>query len=337
MTDLAANHELSLTRGGPFYDLLCHGHLVRPRGHVRWIAIAAIAWVPIAIGSLARLALGHPPDAVTIDPTVHVRLLVSVPLLVLAEHVLETRCHAASRLIHEQRLAEPDAAGAIFATAEKLRASRLAEGIIALVAFCNGQAVLWGLTWPGEILPARDADAPVSFAAFWHATVSLPLVQFLVLRWLWRWGVWTYVLYRLSRRPLATNARHPDGAAGLRFLSTPVDGFAWFVTANLSVAATAWIVKIELHGVPIATFVPRLVAFIAVALVLAFAPLLLFAGQLSRARHPDVETRPVPFTARSVVALCTAALVPMIPVVIAVAPVWELATQVGRMLQLPGF
>jgi hypothetical protein len=96
------------------------------------------------------------------------------------------------------------------------------------------------------------------------------------------------VLVRLSRAPLATNALHPDGLAGLRLLSGPVDAFAIFVGANMTVASTAWIVQVRDLGVSLDSFVPRFIAFVVVATVLACGPLLLFCGHIYRARYRDV-------------------------------------------------
>ena len=81
--------------------------------------------------------------------------------------------------------------------AERMRISPYVEAILAIVALSGGQVALWKS--PGTSLHVHGAghDTVHTFVDFWHTTVTLPFVQFLVLRWLWRWLVWTYVLVKL--------------------------------------------------------------------------------------------------------------------------------------------
>ncbi len=255
---------------------------------MHWIRIVALAWVPLIVATAVRSLRGDPLDLVIRDPSVHVRLLVSVPLLLLAEHVLETRCRTCVELIRDEQLLASDALDAILDRAERLRSSRLVETLLAVAALLGGQAALWGVGSPAGVIHGLQGETSVSFATFWYATIALPLVQFFVLRWLWRWIVWTYVLVKLARSPLATNALHPDSFAGLKLLTGPVDAFAIFAAANTSVASAAWIVQIRELGVSIASFAPRFVAFVLLATALACAPLLLFSGHIYRARYRDV-------------------------------------------------
>lgn len=386
----APDAPFSLTRAGPFYDALRACHVVDREGRMHWVRVIAFAWLPMMIAAAFRLLRGESLDVVVREPSVHVRLLVSIPLLLFAEHVLETRCRAAVQLVGEEHLVTPDVLQRILARAERARSSRVVELVLAVVALLGGQAALWGLGGPAGLLEGLQGEMLVSFATFWYTTIGLPIVQFLVLRWLWRWLVWTYVLVELARSPLATNALHPDGLAGLRLLGGPVDAFAIFVGANMCVASSAWIVQVRDLGVPIESFVPRFVAFMLVATLLACGPLLLFCGHIVRARyrdvgryhalayefvrefrrtwtarppdevareHPDLlgaadfsalndldgsyavasQTSALPIAKRPFLVVWIGALAPMLPLAFASMPAAEIAKQVARMLQLPGF
>jgi hypothetical protein len=48
--------------------------------------------------------------------------------------------------------------------------------------------------------------------------VSLPLFRIVVLQWLWRWGLWAFLLFRASRLDLRLEPTHPDRTGGLGFL-----------------------------------------------------------------------------------------------------------------------
>src|SRR5262245_51688041 len=82
----------SITRGGPFYELLRRCKLVDARGNIRVLRLVAIVWLPLALGTLLRLARGAGFDAIVADPSVHVRILICIPLLIIGEQLLETRC-----------------------------------------------------------------------------------------------------------------------------------------------------------------------------------------------------------------------------------------------------
>jgi len=51
------------------------------------------------------------------------------------------------------------------------------------------------------------------------ALVSLLVLQFLVVRWYFRFFVWARFLRQMSRTQLHLEPTHPDGTAGLHFLA----------------------------------------------------------------------------------------------------------------------
>lgn len=287
MAERRSDQPFSLTRGGPFHQLAHRLRFIAPSGHLRWVALAAIAWIPLIVASLLRIAAGASPHPLVLDPSVHARFVISLPLLVVAETVLEARVHHVVRLLHEERIAERAKLDAILRRVEQLRDARVVEVALAIVALVGGQLALWGVAGPSGYLhgPTGDAAPLRTFESIWYAVLALPLLQFLAMRWLWRWLLWTYVLVRLSRLRLETNALHPDQAAGLKFLSFPVDAFAVFIAANVAVAAAARIIPLQQGEVTLQALGPRIAAFVGFCLAVACGPLLLFAGKIFRARY----------------------------------------------------
>ena len=58
-----------------------------------------------------------------------------------------------------------------------------------------------------------------SYAGWWLMFVSMPLIQFLTLRWYYRFFIWARFLWQVSRTRLNLEATHPDGTGGLLFLA----------------------------------------------------------------------------------------------------------------------
>ena len=56
-------------------------------------------------------------------------------------------------------------------------------------------------------------------AGWWAGLVAMPVLQFLFLRWFFRFFIWARFLWQVSRMDLDLEPTHPDGTAGLHFLA----------------------------------------------------------------------------------------------------------------------
>lgn len=282
-----AHRSFSINQGGPFAGLIARLHLVQPSGLVRIWWIVGVSWVPMMLGTIVRLLVGAQPDPLILDISVHARLLAGLPLLLVASHLLEPQCRGAVHQLYVAKIAGPAEADAIIDRAEQLRDAVWVEVVVAAVALTLGQLALWGVTGPTGLVPGHP-HAIWSFSRVWYTTLALPLVQFLALRWLWRWVVWNYIVARLSRLPLATTATHPDYAAGLSFLSWPLGGFTWFVAADASVFAGAWGTQLLNHRATVPSLLPTMILLLVGAAIVGCGPLLLLSGHVYRARRRDL-------------------------------------------------
>jgi hypothetical protein len=284
----AAAEPFSITQG-PFLRLLRRLHLTRPDGSARTWPLVAVAWGPLMLGALVCVATGHPVAPIVRDISVHTRLLIGIPLLIQAERILEDRCRSAVEQLYAGQFAERAVIDRIIGRARRLRDSRPVVLALAALALVGSQALLWGVH--GLTGPFAGVTEPgeLSFSRLWYVFVAWPIAQVLLLRWLWHWVVWSYVTVRLSRLPLATIATHPDRAAGIGFLSEPINGFSGFVLAMSVLMASGWSAQVLYRHVPLQTFVPVFVAFVVLAAILACGPLLLFIRILYRARHREID------------------------------------------------
>lgn len=236
--------DFSLVLGGPLYQLVRRAHLSGDALELlrrRVIVISLFAWLPLLILSiLGGRAWG---DAVTVpflvDIEVHVRFLLALPLLIVAELVVHQRIRPMARQFLERGLI-PDASRARFdaamASALRLRNSVLAEVLLIAFVYLVGVLYLWPqyialdvATWYAVPVGGGRRLSP---AGWWFVYVSLPLFQFMLLRWYFRLFIWIRFLWQVTRSKLSLVPTHPDRAGGLAFLSLAVMAFAPLLVAH---------------------------------------------------------------------------------------------------------
>lgn len=172
--------------------------------------------------------------------------------------------------------------------ADRRSSSWLAEGVILVFALiwpgltAHYAVALAGTSWEGT---AVGGQVTLSWAGEIARFLSTPLFLFLALRWLWRFLVWTGLLFRISRLPLQLTPLHPDRSGGLGFLAVFPGIFSGFIFALSCVVASAMVKELGLarHDPNVVWF--AIAAWIAFNLILFLGPLLVFAGPLLAARE----------------------------------------------------
>ena len=167
---LAKPADFSLVLGGPLYQLWRGTRLAGDALellHRRIIAMALVTWVPLLLLSIAE---GHAwGDSVTLpflhDVELHVRLLLALPLLIVAELVVHQRMRPVVGQFLDRGLI-PDAARAQFdaaiASALRLRNSVAAEVLLIAFVYVVGVGFIWRTqspwTWRVGTACRRMAD-----------------------------------------------------------------------------------------------------------------------------------------------------------------------------------
>jgi hypothetical protein len=281
----AAGRRFSLHDGGPFYRLLIRFHMLRPSGRPRGLWLGVLAWMPLVIGEGVRVAFGMRLDPTLLDLSVHVRLLVALPAMLFCERLVERGCASAIASFYAGGFCDRASLDRIVDVGEHLRDAWWPEAALAALAVFGGQLALWHVTGPAGVFHGQLGVGAWSFPHLWYVTIALPLAQFVLFRWLWRWSIWGYMLARLASLPLAPLATHPDRAAGLSCLARPLSGYSGFAFAAGTILASAWGTQIVAHDTTVKAQFAALVAFVFVVLAVAIAPLLLFCGHLYRERR----------------------------------------------------
>ena len=257
----------------------------------RVIFITAIAWLPLFIlaflspwsGSSSRVSFFQ-------DVEVHARFLVALPVLIAAELIVHLRIRPAVRRFVERRIVLPQDMPRFHAAVEsavKLRNSiPLEVGLLAIVYTVG----LW--VWNSRVGPtvATWYAMPggrwnLTPAGYWYVFVSIPLLQFILLRWYLRFFVWYRFLWQVSRIDLNLIPTHPDRAAGLAFLGASAYAFGPILFAQGAMLAGVIASRVLYGGENLLSFKLQAAGVVAFFVFVILGPLLMFTPQLERAKR----------------------------------------------------
>jgi hypothetical protein len=251
------------------------------------LAMAAIAWLPIAVlaSAIDRYPAAFAAGSFFADFSVHARYLIALPLFVIAESVCMPRLGAILQQFADADLVqESDRAqfAANLSSTRRLLDSNVAEGAVIIVAYLLVAAVIGSQQFPAWHR-AAEGVAHFSVAGWWALLISLPLLLVFQLGWLWRLALWTRLLWLTSRLRLHLLVSHPDRSAGLAFVGFSVRTWAP-VTLATSVIVAGTVANQVIHeGIPLLAFKFQLLGLVVFLIVLYTAPLLVFYPCLVRA------------------------------------------------------
>ena len=293
--------DFSLVLGGPVYQLFRRWHLSDEAFELaarRIIIISLFAWVPLLLLSAIAGELWGGAAAVPFltDVEVHVRFLVAMPLLIVAELVVHRRMRLVVRQFLDRRLIPDDAMQRFdeaIASVMRLRNSTFVELLLIAIVYGLGVFVIWRLyavldktAW--YTVPAV-VGSRLSAAGMWYTFVSVPLFQFMLLRWYFRLFIWARFLWQVSRIDLSLLPTHPDRVGGLGFLSATAFAFVPLAVAHGAVLSGMIASRILHVGTPLTAFKVEIVVVVVFVQCLVFVPLLLFAPQLAQAKRNGIR------------------------------------------------
>ena len=290
MKEQSPYKEFSLIRGGLLYKFLVHMRLMRPDLeplYGRAIALALLTWLPLLILSAVQgMALsGSVKIPFFYDFTVSVRLLLSLPLLIIAEGLVDIRSNEVIRHFIESGLVEDKDTPkyeSIVRQVMKMVNFVPVEGVI--VVLVNVNTLFMRLefsevssTWQFLSSPSGMTRTP---AGWWYLVVSLPVFQFLLWRWFYRYLIWCWYLWRTSRLDLRLVATHPDRVGGLAFLGVLQIKFCPIIFALASLLSAYVGQEVVFGGAPLQQFTTMILGNVVLILVIFLGPYLVFSLQL---------------------------------------------------------
>jgi hypothetical protein len=287
--------EFSLAKGGLFFKLLVWMRLMRPDlapTYRRTVVLVLFTWLPLlilsafqglALGGLVRIPF-------LLDFPISTRLLLALPLLIVAERVIDVRTQMVVKHLIQSGLVRKNDYSAFESSVQqvlRMRNSFLAEGVIAgfvilSAAFLRLEFSGTSSTWQFLVSPS---GATRTLAGWWYVFVSVPIAQFILYRWLWRYLIWCWFLWRTSRLDLHLVPTHPDMAAGLGILGVAQAKYGIIIFALSSLLSSQMGQEILSGGASLANYKMTILGFVALILIIFLGPLVLFSAKLLDARR----------------------------------------------------
>jgi hypothetical protein len=264
----------------------------------RAIILPLLAWSPLLVlSTLEGHALGGSVAVSFLrDVDLHARFLVAMPLLIVAELVVHQRMRFVVSQFLDRQLIPASASTrfeAAIASALRLRNSVMTELLLIAFVYLVGVSLVWrhysALTTATWYAAPTAAGMTLSLTGWWYGYVSLPLFQFLLMRWYLRIFIWARFLWRVSRIDLSLVPTHPDRVGGLGFLSNTAYAFIPLAAAHGALLA-GWIAsRIFYLGAALLDFKLEIAVLLVFLLCLVFGPLLVFAPRLAQAKRTGLR------------------------------------------------
>jgi hypothetical protein len=286
---------LSLVRDDPPFRVLRTVGLIPRKGlgtGRRAVFFALLTWLPIAIwDALVRPAASAAGGEPLLQHfSVHVRCLLAIPLLILAQglaHKTTTRLlpwFVKSGVVPEEK--RPRLEDVVHGVA-RLRNAIAPWIVIAglVVAWTAIQPVLQNaddLSWANEA--SGSGAAHLGFGGWWFLFVARPIYIVLLLAWLWRLVLLTKLFRGIAKLGLDLVPTHPDRVGGLGFVERFATIFGPVAFALSVVLASHWAHQVVYHDLPVQSLKAPAVAFLVVVLVVFLFPFVAFVGPLAAAK-----------------------------------------------------
>jgi hypothetical protein len=279
--------DFSLFEGGPLYSLGQRlGLSSRGPFVILGLAIAALTWIPlVALAALGNVLMSGPTIPFLQSVSTHARLLVTIPLMFVAEAMFSERVRQAIRMLGTRMV--PTRQLPRFNRALRLALALrdtwiLEASVVAFTLFLIWSDLRSGL--PGAISTISTwrttAEGQVTAAGRFYQVISLTVFQFLIWRWCARMLIWWLLVWRISRLDLQLIPTHPDQAGGLGVMGVVHVTLMPLLFGLSATLVGSFVEEIRYGGIDVRHFVRPLAWSVIAVTVAAIAPLLSFVQRL---------------------------------------------------------
>lgn len=292
------SEEFSLSEGGHFDEALKKLGLYKSQFKLAIVGVC-LTWLPLAIITAIEGTLFSGSQMPFLkDIAMHARLLIAFPMLIMIKTVIDDKVAIIIRYLtkalmssEEQQLILSNA----LQKAKKLTSSAYTEYILLFTVIAITTSFILGDVFSGFksgtaswMAFTHDRKQVLSVAGYWAVIISIPLFQFFLLRWLWRYFVWVLLLFRLSKANLNLFATHADRAGGLGIIILAQRSFNLIFVAGSCVISGQFVAQLlelpdTFNSVRSVVF-----AYIIISLIFINIPLLFFMEKLFKMKNDEL-------------------------------------------------
>ena len=288
--------EFSLVMGGLMFQLWRRARLSGDSlelVHRRVLFITLLAWLPIlllsalqshAVAGAIKIPLLHDIEA-------NVRFLVALPIFIIAELVVQERVSPLIGRFVERRIVETEdlpAFEAAVQSAHRVRDSNVTELTLLALVYTVG-LFIWrsqlALAEPTWYATPDGKQLHLTLPGYWYVFVSIPIFQFILLRWYMRIVIWFMLLWKISRLNLHLTAAHPDRAGGIGFLGKGSYAFGPILFAEGVLLAGLIASRVLHEGQALLSFKGQAAGFVGFFVLVILGPLIMFTPRLERTKR----------------------------------------------------
>ncbi|MFD2203472.1 hypothetical protein [Shivajiella indica] len=217
------------------------------------------------------------------------RLLLAVPMFILSEKYVDKRIliiisqFLKNGMVNENNHNQFEQILQKFQRIAKKKRSEIVI-ILLVVVYGSFRLVFNNFNITSWIFPFESNEHKLSWAGYWLVFISLPVFQFLIIRWMWRWILWLRLLLAISKSGILIFPPHPDKAGGLGFLGERPLVFGSFSLVLGVVYASILVNRILYLDFTLDQQIPFLIAFAAFSLIINIVPLIFFSELMRQTR-----------------------------------------------------
>jgi hypothetical protein len=287
--------DFTISEGGPLYVAL--QKILHLNSTKKLVVFGlCITWVPlIIISAFEGTLLSGAQMPFAYDVAMQARVLIAFPMLIIIRSTIDNKVMDVLKYMGfelfdagERQLMITTA----FRRAKQLSSSALTEIIMVLIVVAATLSMVKSGVYSGLqtgttswMATVKDNSQHLSMAGYWSVFVTIPIVQFFILRWYWRYIVWVLLLFRFSKANIILLPTHADKAGGLGIIMIAQRSFCLLFAAIGVILSGQFIATLIYHPDAFNTIRSETIAFIVICIIFLLSPLTFFSSKLFKIKN----------------------------------------------------
>lgn len=253
--------------------------------HWKILFLLLLTWLPLFISTLF---FNSKTNGVTIfsDFDLHIRFLILLPAIVYMERRVDLPFNnfldEMKHIIGEEDQGKYDR---FIISLMKVITSKIPE-VLFYILFYSLLFIYWDdivMLSKKDYLFTSDRSQ-LNFSGWYYLLLSLPFFQLMIFRWIFRWVMWAYMIFKISKFKLQIDPVHADIMGGLEFINLIPIFFSFLVFLIASIIASNIGFEIVFEGQSLKPYAFQIAFFSLFFPILNYSPLFFFTRKMFKAK-----------------------------------------------------